>query len=74
MVKYKKEKENVVVTACPGGETDESTLLVVIAMEADWIDQVRSMLNTDEYFKDLNTQWAAGKLNPMCIGKKSFLL
>ena len=56
MVKYKKEKENVVVTACPGGETDESTLLVVIAMEADWIDQVRSMLNTDEYFKDLNTQ------------------
>ena len=45
-------------------ETEEASTLVVTAVEMDWLDQLRSMVTTEEFFKDLNAKWEAGTLNP----------
>ena len=45
-------------------ETEEASTLVVTAVEMDWLDQLRSMVTTEEFFKDLNAKWEAGYSEP----------
>ena len=46
------------------GETEDGGLLAISAVETDWIDQIREMVQTDKFFQELKSKWDAGSLDP----------
>jgi len=71
---YKKRQENVVANGLSRIEESEANvLLMVTAVESDWVEQVKAMVQTDDYFQSLNTKWEAGTLDPSVYQKKNGL-
>ena len=64
MVEYKKGKENVAADCLSRrGEPEEGSSLVITAVEADWIEQIRDIINSDEFLIELKARWDAGNLD-----------
>ena len=55
-------------------ETDDNTILMVTAVEAYWIDQVRGLVQTDNYYQELNTKWEEGTLDLKGVSEKRWYL
>jgi len=50
-----------------------NVLLMVTAAESDWVEQVKAMVQTDDYFQNLNTKWETGTPDPSVHQKKNGL-
>jgi len=46
---------------------------MISAVEPDWIEQVRVLVQTDDYFQDLKTKWDAGILDPKVYQQKNVI-
>jgi len=75
IVEYKKGKEHVAADGLSRrDEVDSPSLLTVVAVESDWIQQVREMVISDNYFEDIKIKLDGGKLDPRLYQKKSGLI
>lgn len=68
-MEYKKEKETIATDnlsrrdeAERRDEVEVSTLLVVTTVESDWVERVRTMVKTEEYFQEFKTKGEAARL------------
>ena len=74
-VKYKKEKDNITADSLSRrGEEESSSLLAVLAVESDWVSQVRKKVESDDYSKRIKTKLEEGKLDPGKYQLKSGLV
>jgi len=61
VVGYEKGKENVAADSLSRkGDDDEKVLLMITAVNSSWIEQVKTMVQNDKYFQELNARWEAG--------------
>ena len=51
-------------------QEEEGNLLVISRAESCWTKEVRTMVQEDDYFQDLNANWEAGSLDPLLYQKK----
>ena len=73
-VEYKKEKENVAADSLSRkAYVEESTVLMITSLESDWLGQLRTMVDTEGFFVELNSKWEDGKLDPSKYQKKGGL-
>jgi len=74
-VEYEKGKENVAADSLTrGDENDSSSLLTIIAVESEWINKVREMVESDSYFIDLKQKWRTCQRNSKLYQEKSGLI
>jgi len=63
-VEHKKGKENGGADSLSRrDEVDSFSLLTVVAVESNWINQVKEMVNSDDYFEDIQSKLNSGKLD-----------
>jgi len=56
-VEYKKGRENIAAYGLSRrDETDANIRLMITAVESDWIEHVKTVVQTDGYFQDLNNK------------------
>ena len=61
VVEYKKGKENVVADSLSRkADNDEAFPLIITVVESDWLRQLRSMVDSDMFFQNLNNEWEGG--------------
>ena len=71
VVEYKKGRDNVAADGLSRREeANESNFLMITAVETDWVDQVRTRVQTDDYFHNINTKWEQGTLDPKVYHKR----
>jgi len=67
-VEYNKRKENIAADSLPRKEEEETTVLMITAVSSDWLEQLKSMVRSDEFFKELDRKWETGTLDvEVCI-------
>jgi len=70
-VEYNKRKENIAADSLPRKEEEETTVLMITAVSSDWLEQLKSMVRSDEFFKELDRKWETGTLDvEVCIVTK----
>jgi len=55
------------------GEDPGISLMMVTAVESNWVEQVRQLVQTDPYFIELNSKWESGNSEPQLYQKKDGL-